>query len=208
MDVYRIDGGEGFYLACDLETLRKQKRSNGVVVKCNGMINDEIRRFKKIIVLDNGVNNLLLNAKDYYIIINENDAVFCLTYNSCQIIYGFKEEHDWKKIELEIVGVDLCMDFSEYEIKSVGKIMATSFMMVAKFSYLYGFTTVFDRKVSGRLADIFLRIFSSREMVDDELRTEEQNREKVIFFLSNGVMRKDFVDKYLYRHYTYTRKLS
>lgn len=198
MKIYKLDEGEGFRLACDLELMRKEKHNNRAVVRCNGTLSNEIRQFKRIFVLDNGVNSILLKAKEYYLAIDNDDVMLCLRYNECQIIYYFREENDWKGIGLEIVSSELCMDFDCCESEAAGKVIALAFFTIAKFAYTYGLQRVIDRGKMNRLHDIFAAIALIEEVADDEFKAIEKNREKIIFFLSHNVMREDFVKKHLY----------
>ena len=53
-----------------------------------------------------------LGAKDYFLVIDGDNARLCLVYQTCQVIYEFRSDNDWKNFGIEIAASDVCQDYS------------------------------------------------------------------------------------------------
>ncbi len=200
MEIYKMYEEEGLRIARNVEQLRKEKRNNRDVVKCSGTISSEMRKFKKDFVLDNGVNNILSGAKDYFLVIDGDNARLCLVYQTCQVIYEFRSDNDWKNFGIEIAASDVCQDYSSCDTRPAGMIEAVAFIMIVKFAFTYGFSRVFDKTKTRQFSDLFTSVRESKIVVDNEFKAEEESREKIMLFLSHNAMQKEFADNYLYKH--------
>ena len=96
--IYEFEPKEGFYLAAELEKHRKKKRHDKLVMKCDESTNHQVKIYKSMYVLNGKINQILYDAKHYYLVISNNDVTIYLIYDTCRIAYCLRTETDWKII--------------------------------------------------------------------------------------------------------------
>ena len=70
--IYEFEPKEGFYLAAELEKHRKKKRHDKLVMKCDEATNQQVKIYKSMYVLNGKINQILYDAKHYYLVVSNN----------------------------------------------------------------------------------------------------------------------------------------
>lgn len=193
MDIYEIDLNEGRRLIGEFDKLRKKKNNGKIVVKCERVNNDEIRRFRSCYLLNQGLSDIFAKAKQYYIILENNELSVSMVFSQCHIIYYFKAESDWKLVEVEIIDSELCADIKPNQSDIFGRAEIAAFSVIANFSYTYGYSKVFDSSKPDNLSRMFKLVMHNETLSEYEFGLEE----KILNLISRDSMKKDFVDKYV-----------
>lgn len=193
MDIYEIDLNEGRRLIGEFDKLRKKKNNGKIVVKCERVNNDEIRRFRSCYLLNQGLSDIFAKAKQYYIILENNELSVSMVFSQCHIIYYFKAESDWKLVEVEIIDSELCTDIKPNQPDIFGRAEIAAFSVIANFSYTYGYSKVFDSSKPDNLSRMFKLVMHNETLSEYEFGLEE----KILNLISRDSMKKDFVDKYV-----------
>ena len=193
--IYEYDQKEGFYLISELEKLRKKKRHDKLIIKCDESTNPQVASFKKIYLLDGAVNTILYNAKNYYIYINNNDITVYLIYDFCRIAYCLRIETDWKIISVEFLPTAR-LNTSPYKDDLIGRTLTTTLVTVLSFCYTLGFSKVFDIKQTGQVQKICTAIIN-KEFTNSKFEPQYQIQEKINHLLIKHAVRKEFAEKYL-----------
>ncbi len=193
--IYEYERKEGFYLISELEKLRKKKRHDKLVIKCDEATNPQVANFKKIYLLDGAVNTILYNANNYYIYINNNEVTIYLIYDTCRIAYCLRTETDWKIISVEFLPTAR-LNTSPHKDDLVGRTLTTTLVTILSFCYTLGFSNVFDMKQAGQIQKISTAIIN-KEFVNSKFGPEHQIQDKINHLLMKHAIRKDFAEKYL-----------
>ena len=193
--IYEYERKEGFYLISELEKLRKKKRHDKLVIKCDEATNPQVANFKKIYLLDGAVNTILYNANNYYIYINNNEETIYLIYDTCRIAYCLRTETDWKIISVEFLPTAR-LNTSPHKDDLVGRTLTTTLVTILSFCYTLGFSNVFDMKQAGQIQKISTAIIN-KEFVNSKFEPEHQIQDKINHLLMKHAIRKDFAEKYL-----------
>ncbi|MFG6367434.1 MAG: hypothetical protein K1W16_03235 [Lachnospiraceae bacterium] len=193
--IYEYEQKEGFYLISELEKLRKKKRHDKLVVKCDETTNPQVVNFKRIYLLDGAVNTILYNAKNYYIYINNNDITVYLIYDTCRIAYCLRTENDWKIIGVEFLP-SARLNTPPHKDDLVGRTLTSTLIRVLSFCYTLGFSNVFDTKQTGQIQKICTAIMN-KEFINNKFEPEYEIQQKINLFLMKHAIRGDFAEKYL-----------
>lgn len=193
--IYEYERKEGFYLISELEKLRKKKRHDKLIIKCDESTNPQVASFKKIYLLDGAVNTILYNARNYYIYINNNDMTVYLIYDSCRIAYCLRIETDWKIISVEFLPTAR-LNTPPYKDDLVGRTLTNTLTTILSFCYTLGFSNVFDMKQAGQIQKISTAIIN-KEFVNSKFEPENQIQDKINQLLMRHAIRRDFAEKYL-----------
>lgn len=187
--IYEYERKEGFYLISELEKLRKKKRHDKLVIKCDEATNPQVANFKKIYLLDGAVNTILYNANNYYIYINNNEVTIYLIYDTCRIAYCLRTETDWKIISVEFLPTAR-LNTSPHKDDLVGRTLTTTLVTILSFCYTLGFSNVFDMKQAGQIQKISTAIIN-KEFVNSKFEPEHQIQDKINHLLMKHAIRKD-----------------
>lgn len=193
MDIYEIDINEGRRLIGEFDKLRKKKNNGKIVVKCERVNNDEIRRFRSCYLLNQGLSDIFAKAKQYYMILGDNELSVSMVFSQCHIVYYFRAENDWKLVEVEIIDSELCTDIKPNQSDIFGRAEIAAFSVIANFSYTYGYSKVFDSSKPDNLSRMFKLVMHNEALSEYEFGLEE----KILNLISRDGMKKDFVDKYV-----------
>lgn len=193
MDIYEIDKNEGRRLMGEFDKLRKKKSNGKIVVKCERVNNDEIRRFRSCYLLNQGLSDIFAKAKQYYMILGDNELSVSMAFSECHIVYYFKLESDWKLVEVEIIDSELCTDIKPNQSDIFGRAEIAAFSVIANFSYTYGYSKVFDSSKPDNLSRMFRLVMHNEALSEYEFGLEE----KILNLISQDGMKKEFVDKYV-----------
>lgn len=193
MDIYEIDKSEGRRLMGEFDKLRKKKSNGKIVVKCERVNNDEIKRIRSCYLLNKGLTDIFAKAEQYYLLLGENELSVSMVFSQCHIIYYFKAETDWKLIEVEIIDSELCTDIKPNQTEVFGRAEIAAFSVIANFSYTYGYSKVFDSSKPDNLSRMFKLVIHNEALSEYEFGLEE----KILNLISKDGMKKEFVDKYV-----------
>lgn len=193
MDIYEIDLSEGRRLIGEFDKLRRKKKNGRIVVKCERVNNDEIRRFRSCYLLNQGLSDIFAKAKQYYMILGDNELSVSMAFSECHIVYYFKLESDWKLVEVEIIDSELCTDIKPNQSDIFGRAEIAAFSVIANFSYTYGYSKVFDSSKPDNLSRMFKLVMHNEALSEYEFGLEE----KILNLISKDGMKKEFVDKYV-----------
>lgn len=193
MDIYEIDKNEGRRLMGEFDKLRKKKSNGKIVVKCERVNNDEIKRFRSCYLLNKGLTDIFAKAEQYYMIMGDNELSVSMVFSQCHIVYYFKAETDWKLIEVEIIDSELCTDIKPNQAEVFGRAEIAAFSVIANFSYTYGYSKVFDSSKPDNLSRMFKLVMHNEALSEYEFGLEE----KILNLISKDGMKKEFVDKYV-----------
>lgn len=193
MDIYEIDLSEGRRLMGEFDKLRRKKNNGRIVVKCERVNNDEIKRFRSCYLLNQGLSDIFAKAKQYYMILGDNELSVSMAFSECHIVYYFKLESDWKLVEVEIIDSELCTDIKPNQSDIFGRAEIAAFSVIANFSYTYGYSKVFDSSKPDNLSRMFKLVMHNETLSEYEFGLEE----KILNLISRDSMKKDFVDKYV-----------
>ena len=193
MNIYEIDKSEGRRLMGEFDKLRKKKSNGKIVVKCERVNNDEIRRFRSCYLLNQGLSDIFAKAKQYYMILGDNELSVSMAFSECHIVYYFKLESDWKLVEVEIIDSELCTDIKPNQSDIFGRAEIAAFSVIANFSYTYGYSKVFDSSKPDNLSRMFRLVMHNEALSEYEFGLEE----KILNLISQDGMKKEFVDKYV-----------
>ena len=191
MDIYEIDKNEGRRLVGEFDKLRKKKNNGKIVVKCERINNDEIKRVRSCYLLNKGLTDLFAKAEQYYMILGDNELSVSMVFSQCHVIYYFKSENDWKLVEVEIIDGELCTDIKPNQPEVFGRAEAATFSVIANFSYTYGYGKVFDSSRPDNLSTMFKLVINNEKLSEYEFGLEE----KILNLISKNGMRKEFVDR-------------
>ncbi len=193
--IYEYEKKEGFYLISELEKLRKKKRHDKLVIKCDESKNMQVASFKKIYLLDGPVNKILYDAKNYYIYINNNDMTIYLIYDTCRIAYCLRTENDWKIISVEFLP-SARLNAPPHKDDLIGRTLSSTLITILSFCYTLGFSNVFDNKQTGQIQKIYTAIIN-KEFVNSKFEPEYQIQEKINHLLMKHAVKREFAEKYL-----------
>lgn len=193
MDIYEIDLNEGRRLIEEFDKLRKKKNNGRIVVKCERINNDEIKRFRNCYLLNKGLQDIFSKAKQYYITLSDNCLSVSMVFSECHIVYEFQAETDWKVIEVEIIDNELCTDINPNQPEIFARAEVAAFSVIANFSYTYGYSKVFDSSIPDNLSRMFRLVISNEALSEYEFGLEE----KILNLISKDGMKKEFVDNYV-----------
>lgn len=193
MDIYEIDKNEGRRLMGEFDKLRKKKSNGKIVVKCERVNNDEIKRFRSCYLLNKGLTDIFAKAEQYYLLLGENELSVSMVFSQCHIVYYFKAETDWKLIEVEIIDSELCTDIKPNQTEVFGRAEIAAFSVIANFSYTYGYSKVFDSSKPDNLSRMFKLVIHNEALSEYEFGLEE----KILNLISKDGMKKEFVDRYV-----------
>lgn len=193
MDIYEIDKNEGRRLMGEFDKLRKKKSNGKIVVKCERINNDEIKRFRSCYLLNKGLTDIFAKAQQYYLLLGDNELSVSMVFSQCHIVYYFKAETDWKLIEVEIIDSELCTDIKPNQTEVFGRAEIAAFSVIANFSYTYGYSKVFDSSKPDNLSRMFRLVMHNEALSEYEFGLEE----KILNLISKDGMKKEFVDKYV-----------
>lgn len=188
IDIYDVDVKEGFFLAKELEKLRRKKDIGKIVVTCKRETSDEIKQYKRAFLLCEGTTHLFSKAKAFYVGIGEQDIFFDIEAETCHIVYKFTSDVNWKIIDLEIVDKEMKKEIIINKEKKMGRAEVYAFLMLASFAYKYGYTNVFDENKKGVLNKLFEDISKSNDLEENEFGLES----KVSNMVFETVMRPEF----------------
>lgn len=191
MDIYEIDKSEGRRLMGEFDKLRKKKSNGKIVVKCERVNNDEIKRIRSCYLLNKGLTDIFAKAEQYYLLLGENELSVSMVFSQCHIIYYFKAETDWKLIEVEIIDSELCTDIKPNQTEVFGRAEIAAFSVIANFSYTYGYSKVFDSSKPDNLSRMFKLVIHNEALSEYEFGLEE----KILNLISKDGMKKEFVDR-------------
>ena len=193
MDIYEIDKSEGRRLMGEFDKLRKKKSNGKIVVKCERVNNDEIKRNRSCYLLNKGLTDIFAKAEQYYLLLGENELSVSMVFSQCHIIYYFKAETDWKLIVVEIIDSELCTDIKPNQTEVFGRAEIAAFSVIANFSYTYGYSKVFDSSKPDNLSRMFKLVIHNEALSEYEFGLEE----KILNLISKDGMKKEFVDRYV-----------
>lgn len=193
MDIYEIDLNEGRRLVEEFDKLRRKKNNGRIVVKCERVNNDEIKRFRSCYLLNQGLSDIFGKAKQYYMILGNNELSVSMVFSQCHIVYYFRAETDWKLIEVELIDSELCTDIKPNQPEVFGRAEIAAFSVIANFSYTYGYSKVFDSSKPDNLSEMFKLVMHNETLSEYEFGLEE----KILNLISKDGMKKNFVDKYV-----------
>ena len=193
MDIYEIDKNEGRRLMGEFDKLRKKKSNGKIVVKCERVNNDEIKRFRSCYLLNKGLTDIFAKVEQYYLLLGENELSVSMVFSQCHIIYYFKAETDWKLIVVEIIDSELCTDIKPNQTEVFGRAEIAAFSVIANFSYTYGYSKVFDSSKPDNLSRMFKLVIHNEALSEYEFGLEE----KILNLISKDGMKKEFVDRYV-----------
>ena len=193
MDIYEIDKNEGRRLMGEFDKLRKKKSNGKIVVKCERVNNDEIKRIRSCYLLNKGLTDIFAKAEQYYLLLGENELSVSMVFSQCHIIYYFKAETDWKLIVVEIIDSELCTDIKPNQTEVFGRAEIAAFSVIANFSYTYGYSKVFDSSKPDNLSRMFKLVIHNEALSEYEFGLEE----KILNLISKDGMKKEFVDRYV-----------
>ena len=193
MDIYEIDKNEGRRLMGEFDKLRKKKSNGKIVVKCERVNNDEIKRFRSCYLLNKGLTDIFAKAEQYYLLLGDNELSVSMVFSQCHIVYYFKAETDWKLIEVEIIDSELCADIKPNQTEVFGRAEIAAFSVIANFSYTYGYSKVFDSSKPDNLSRMFRLVMHNEALSEYEFGLEE----KILNLISKDGMKKEFVDRYV-----------
>lgn len=193
MDIYEIDKNEGRRLMGEFDKLRKKKSNGKIVVKCERVNNDEIKRFRSCYLLNKGLTDIFAKVEQYYLLLGENELSVSMVFSQCHIVYYFKAETDWKLIEVEIIDSELCTDIKPNQTEVFGRAEIAAFSVIANFSYTYGYSKVFDSSKPDNLSRMFKLVIHNEALSEYEFGLEE----KILNLISKDGMKKEFVDRYV-----------
>ena len=193
MNIYEIDKNEGRRLMGEFDKLRKKKSNGKIVVKCERVNNDEIKRFRSCYLLNKGLTDIFAKAEQYYMILGDNELSVAMVFSQCHIVYYFRAETDWKLVEVEIIDSELCTDIKPNQTEVFGRAEVAAFSVIANFSYTYGYSKVFDSSKADNLSRMFRLVMHNETLSEYEFGLEE----KILNLISKDGMKKDFVDKYV-----------
>ena len=191
MDIYEIDKSEGRRLIGEFDKLRKKKSNGKIVVKCERINNDEIKRFRSCYLLNKGLTDIFAKAEQYYMVLGDNELSVSMVFSQCHIVYYFKAENDWKLIEIEIIDSELCTDIKPNQTEVFGRAEISAFSVIANFSYTYGYSKVFDNSKPDNLSRMFKLVIHNEKLSEYEFGLEE----KILNLISKDGMKKEFVDR-------------
>ena len=191
MDIYEIDKNEGRRLMGEFDKLRKKKSNGKIVVKCERVNNDEIKRFRSCYLLNKGLTDIFAKAEQYYMILGDNELSVAMVFSQCHIVYYFRAETDWKLVEVEIIDSELCTDIKPNQTEVFGRAEIAAFSVIANFSYTYGYSKVFDNSKPENLLRMFKLVIYNEALSEYEFGLEE----KILNLISKDGMKKGFVDK-------------
>lgn len=192
MDIYEIDLNEGRRLIEEFDKLRKKKNNGRIVVKCERINNDEIKRFR-CYLLNKGLRDIFAKAKQYYMTLSDNRLAVSMVFSECHIVYEFRVETDWKVVEVEIIDNELCTDIKPNQQEIFARAEVAAFSVIANFSYTYGYSKVFDSSISDNLSRMFRLVINNETLSEYEFGLEE----KILNLISKDGMKKEFVEKYV-----------
>lgn len=193
--IYEFEPKEGFYLAAELEKHRKKKRHDKLVMKCDESTNHQVKIYKSMYVLNGKINQILYDAKHYYLVISNNDVTIYLIYDTCRIAYCLRTETDWKIISVEFLP-PARLTTAPYKDDSLGRVVASTLTTIVSFCYTHGFSMVFDTQQNGQIPKIFTAILN-KEFTTTKFEPESQVQQKITALLMKQAVRKEFVEKYL-----------
>ena len=193
MNIYEIDKNEGRRLMGEFDKLRKKKSNGKIVVKCERVNNDEIKRFRSCYLLNKGLTDIFAKAEQYYMILGDNELSVAMVFSQCHIVYYFRAETDWKLVEVEIIDSELCTDIKPNQTEVFGRAEVAAFSVIANFSYTYGYSKVFDSSKADNLSRMFRLVMHNETLSEYEFGLEE----KILNLISKDGMKKEFVEKYV-----------
>lgn len=193
MDIYEIDLNEGRRLIEEFDKLRKKKNNGRIVVKCERINNNEIKRFRNCYLLNKGLRDIFAKAKQYYMTLSDNRLAVSMVFSECHIVYEFRSETEWKIVEVEIIDSELCTDIKPNQQEIFGRAEVAAFFVIANFSYTYGYGKVFDSSIPDNLSRMFKLVISNEALSEYEFGLEE----KILNLISQDGMKKEFVEKYV-----------
>lgn len=193
MDIYEIDLSEGRRLIGEFDKLRKKKNNGKIVVKCERVNNDEIRRFRSSYLLNRGLSDIFAQVKQYFMMVGDNEISVSMVFSECHIVYYLRPESDWKLVEVEIIDSELCTDIKPNQSEVLGRAEVAAFNVIANFSYTYGYSKVFGSSKQDNLSEMFKLVMHNETLSEYEFGLEE----KILNLISKHGMRKDFVDNYV-----------
>lgn len=193
--IYEFEKKEGFYLVSELEKLRKKKRHDKLIMKCDEKSNVQANYFKRIYLLDGAVNKIIYDAYHYYLQIDGDELTVYLIYGECRIAYCLRTESDWKLISVEFLSPEP-MDTPPRRDDAIGRTVSSTLTTILSFCYTPGFSAVFDTSQTAQIQKIFTAVIN-REFTSNKFESDSQIQAKVTSFLMEHDIRKEFKDKYL-----------
>ena len=193
MDIYEVELSEGRRLIEEIDKLRRKKNNGRIVVKCERINNEEIKRFRSSYLLNQGLTDIFAKTKQYFIIIEENQLSVSLVFSECNIVYRLRAENNWKIIEVEIIDSGLYTDDKPNHTEILGRAEVAAALVITQFSNTYGYSNVFDSSIPSNLARMFRLVMDNEALSEYEFGLEE----KILTIISKNGLKKDFVDKYV-----------
>lgn len=194
--IYEFEKKEGFYLISELEKLRKKKRHDKLIVKCDEATNVQVKNFKRMYILDSSVNTILGNAQHYYMLVNNNNVIIYLSYDNCMIAYCLRTDTDWKIISVEFLPISHPKQ-APLKNSAIDRILASTLTQILSFSYSFGFSKVFDTDEKGLLQELFTSIIHNKFSGGRLLETESQIQAKIVTLLAKHKMKNEFVQQFM-----------
>lgn len=193
MDIYEVDLSEGRRLIEVFDKLRKKKNNGRVVVKCNRSNSDEIKRFRSCYLLNQGLADIFMKAKQYYMIISDDQLAVSMVFSECHIVYYLRAASDLKIVEVEIIDNDMCSDIKPNRPEIIGRAEVAAFSVIANFSHAYGYSRAFDKNIPDNLSRMFRLVIGNKSLSDSEFGLED----KILNLISDHGMKKEFADYYV-----------
>lgn len=191
-DVYNIVKEEGVFLAKELEKLRRKKETGKVVVTCKRETSDEIKRYKRAFLLNEGTTQLFYEAKGFCAGIDEHSMFLDIEAETCHVVYKFDDNVNWKIIDLEIIDKELVKEVITKHKQRMGRAEVYAFLVIVSFAYKYGYSNVFCINEKQKIKEFFKNIIDCEDMGESEFGLESKVTEKIF----REVMKTEFCQNY------------
>ena len=193
MDIYEIDFGEGRRLIEEFDKLRKKKNNGRIVVKCDRTNNDEIKKSRSCYLLNKGLTDIFMKAKQYYMILSDNQLSVSMVFSECHIVYNLRMESDWKIVEVEIIDSAMCSNIKPNQPEIFGRAEVAAFSVIANYSNTYGYSRVFDKNIPNNITRMFRMVINNKALSEYEFGLED----KILNLISKDGMKKEFLNNYV-----------
>ena len=189
MDIYEVEKREGEYLALEVEHLRKKKPKSHTNIICDSGDNKQIDKFKRHIILANGVLKIFEQSKGIYICAEKNSLRMILVYDTCHIVYSLKEDSDWKVIELDLIDIKQCKEVKANKSETLCREDTLALLDGINLAYKYGFSRVYNSDNPNCLSEMISQIIEC----DGKNRHELGHADKTASYVLKNSMRKEFI---------------
>ncbi len=197
MDIYEVEKKEGEYLALEVEHLRKKKPKSHTNIVCDGDDNKQIDKFKRHIILANGVLRIFEQSKAIYVCVEKNMLRMVLVYDTCHIVYSLKEDSDWKVIELDLIDIKQCSEVKANKPDILCREDASVLLEAVNLAYKYGFSRVYNSENPNCLSEMLTHIIEE----DGKRRHEPGHADMAASYVLHDSMKKDFIEHMIRSQY-------